>query len=565
MQIMRTNKVILTDAEILSYIKNYEKDEIPRLDRLWEYYQGRNCTILNRTMAGQSSGVQEKSFSSNSSVSNGNSPDSRVPIPYGRKITTTFTGYAYRPKYISYKPIEIKQELSSGGVIDGNLAQKMPIGSDVIRNDKSILTEDNKKVSDDKVFFINLMKNYRVNNEHIKTSRAGRNTAIFGLAYELLYIDKTTPAGTMDTKAEVKFFAVDPRQMILLHDYSSEPKKVMAIRFYEVEKEKYNVEVYYKDKVRTYTRNKENVATGGQVSNDWVLKFDKEYVNFFGDIPVVPYYFGDEMTGLIEPVIPLIDCYDTLISDSMNEFDRFAHAYLVLKKMNLVDPIHKKEPGMFAQALANLKRYRVFEGLDKDADVKFLTKDIPYGFIQFMTTFVQKQIHTQSHVPDFAGEKFSGASGIAIQRLLFDFENVCSDAEADFDLGLYERMRLISIIYEKLGRAKGDYSIVNIAHKRNSPLNLQEFANTANILKQAGFSRYLIADIMPDDVVPDVEEELERQDEEEERMLPTVEQMNVGKQNGGISDEEEMTEEEQMAEEFAQAEKLKAAIRKETK
>jgi hypothetical protein len=43
-------------------------------------------------------------------------------------------------------------------------------------------------------------------------------------------------------------------------------------------------------------------------------------------------------------------------------------------------------------------------------------------------------------------------------------------------------------------------------------------------MKQAGFSRYVIADIMPDDVIPDVEEELKREDEDAMRMMPTVEQ-----------------------------------------
>jgi SPP1 family phage portal protein len=277
------------------------------------------------------------------------------------------------------------------------------------------------------------------------------------------------------------------------------------------------VEVYYADTIEIYTRELDS-------SGNWNLNFVKSAPNFFGEVPVVAYYFGDEMMGLIEPVMPLIDCYDILLSDSMNEFDRFANAYLILKKMSLVDPLKRKEPGALSQALAKLKRYRVFELQDKDSDVKFLMKDIPFGFIQFMTQFVQKQIHTQSHVPDFAGEKFTGASGIAIQRLLFDFENVCSDAEADFDVGLYERIRLISIIYKKLGRAYGDYSAINISHKRNSPLNLQEFATTASLMKQAGFSRYVIADIMPDDVIPDVEEELKREDEDAMRMMPTVEQ-----------------------------------------
>ena len=42
-------------------------------------------------------------------------------------------------------------------------------------------------------------------------------------------------------------------------------------------------------------------------------------------------------------------------------------------------------------------------------------------------------------------------------------------------------------------------------------------------MKAAGFSRYLIADIMPDDVVPDVEEELRRQDEDNVALMPDIE------------------------------------------
>jgi hypothetical protein len=42
-------------------------------------------------------------------------------------------------------------------------------------------------------------------------------------------------------------------------------------------------------------------------------------------------------------------------------------------------------------------------------------------------------------------------------------------------------------------------------------------------MSQTGFSRYLIADIMPDDIIPDVEQELERQDEDREAAMPDIE------------------------------------------
>jgi len=458
MQLLKTEKTVLTDNEILQYIANYEMNQMPEFTKLWQYYKGKNEKICTRK------------------APDPNNPDNIVPIPYGRKIVTTFTGYAYRPKYITYKIDEESEE----------------------------------------DYLTNILYSFKLNNEHIKTNRAGRNTAIFGVSYELMYIDGLlTNDEKIPIKAEPKFFSVDPREMILLYDYSSEPKKNMAIRFYRITNEYYKVEMYYATKVMLFDRKR---GTDGK----WLLSFQSESPNYFGEVPVVAYYFGDEMEGIITPVIPLIDSYDVLISDSMNEFDRFAHAYLIMKKFGLTDPTKKKDEGAISKTLQMLKRSRIFEYLDEKADIHFLTKDIPTAFIDYMSKFVQNQIHIQSHVPDFTGDRMAGASGIAIQRLLFDFENVVSSAEADFDIGLMERIRLLTIIYDKVGLAIGEPGNVVISHKRNVPLNLMEFAQTAMTMKNAGFSSYLVADIMPDDVVPNVEEELERQKEEQEAMYPDV-------------------------------------------
>ena len=515
MNIWKTEKNRLNQKDILAFIAKYEKDVIPTYNKLWNYYNGNNIKITSRK------------------PSDPNNPDNIIPIPYGRKIVTTFTGYAYRPKYITYKPTESEWDAT----VSENSTPK-----DVIDMDTPIKANY--------AYYTEIMKNFKANNEHIKSSRAGRNTAIFGVSYELLYIDgEFTNSSTLPIKAEVKFISVDPREMILLYDYSSEPQKKIAIRFYPINDGKFNVEVYYKDRIEQYERipkEKDQLVNSATNEDSYFLTPKSTSSNFFDDIPVVAFYMGDDPTGLIAPVIPLIDAYDVLVSDSMNEFDRFAHAYLVMKRFGITDPTKKKEPGAVSRALQFLKRYRLFEHLDKDADIKFLTKDIPSGFIEYMSDFIQKQIHIQSHVPDFAVEKFSGASGIAIQRLLFDFENVVSSAEADFDLALYDRIRLITAIYKKLNRFTGEPMDLVISHKRNTPLNLMEFAQTASILKGAGFSSYLVADIMPDDIVPNIEEELRRQRMEREDIMPSGDVYNKEKDTedeGMMEDESEDKEE----------------------
>jgi len=236
-------------------------------------------------------------------------------------------------------------------------------------------------------------------------------------------------------------------------------------------------------------------------------------------VPVIAYYSGDDMMGVFEPVIPLIDDYDLLTSDSMNEFDRFAAAYLILKKMFLVDPQAKKDPFSFSQALAMLRRKRVFENVPDTGDVKFLTKDIPTAFIHEMFTILDAQIHKQSHVPDFTVA--TGLSGDAVERLIFDFENVVSAIEAGINTGLMQRIMLIA-------KSLGDEDMawdVTIAHKRNLPQSLEMYTNAAVRMKQAGFSARSIADLMPDDVIPDVDAELAEQESERQAMAPDIEQV----------------------------------------
>ena len=464
MEIWKTIKETLTIDDIEAYIKRNETERVPRLTKLWAYFEAKNTAILKRQ------------------VGDPNNPDNRTPVGYGRKIVTTFTGYAYRPKYTTYKAAE-----DSGAP-----------------------------------YMEQLQATFDISREHIRTHRAGRNTAIYGSAYEMVYTDSA------DRGAEPRFISVDPAEVVLLYDFAPEPMKRVGIRYYSVTPKLQKVEVYYADRVELYDR----VMKEGRY--EWEIIATGREPNYFDAVPIVAYYFGDDQLGVIEPVLPLIDDYDVLVSDSINEFERFAHAYMLLVKMGIVPPERKKEPGALSRVLQQLKRLRVFENLpDKDA-VSFLTKDIPKDFIDWMTEKLRDQIHIQSHVPDFSSEAFRGAmSGAAIERLLFDFENVVSAAEADFEEGLYDRIKLINVIYRKAGRLVIPETDIVITHKRNMPLNLAEFSDTALKMKGAGFSRYLIADMMPDDVVPDVEQELERQDEDMQALMPDIDNFTA---------EEEITE-----------------------
>jgi hypothetical protein len=70
MQLLKTNKQRLDPSDILQYIAEYVKKEVPALNRLKEYALGRNVAILSKKPVDP------------------NNPDNKVPIPYGKKIST---------------------------------------------------------------------------------------------------------------------------------------------------------------------------------------------------------------------------------------------------------------------------------------------------------------------------------------------------------------------------------------------------------------------------------------------------------------------------------------------
>ena len=206
MELLRTDKEVFDDKELLEAIDEYEKNVVPKLAKLWRYYKADNPKIADRR------------------APDANNPDNKTIVSYGRKLVNTFQGYAYRPGYITYK-------------------------------------SENEKYLDE------LKATFRANNERVKTSRVGRDTGVFGVAYERLYLaaDKNglvsdDGARVLGDKTDIRFVNIDPRQMIVYYDYEPEPQKVLAIHYYRIDDDNYKVEVLYPTERVFYDR----VKSGGQ-------------------------------------------------------------------------------------------------------------------------------------------------------------------------------------------------------------------------------------------------------------------------------------------------------------
>lgn len=370
-----------------------------------------------------------------------NTPNNQVPIPYGRKIISTVVGYMYKPGLVTY-------------------------------------------ASENEAYLETLKQIFDKNREPIETSQLGGECSLQGVGYELHY---TAPDPQQPEVALPRFTKIPAERVVPVYDYAVEPALASVLYHYLIG-ETQHVFAYYADVVQHFQRTNE----------DKDLTLVEETPHFYGRVPWVVYLNNEERVGDFEPVRPLIDAYDVLMSDSMNEFDRFSYAYLVLKGMSLTDDDAK-----------NIKWKRAFENVDVAGGVEFLTKDIPSEYIAFMSDWIRKEIHKQSHVPDFL-ETVSGSaqSGIAISKLLYDFEFIAATKEAYFQDALRDRIALLSGVLQKRDGQVGLPEEVEITMHRNKPMDNMENAQVFTAYSGHISEQTLIENFAP--FVKDAEEELEK-------------------------------------------------------
>jgi len=228
---------------------------------------------------------------------------------------------------------------------------------------------------------------------------------------------------------------------------------------------------------------------------------DEDVPHFYKQVPLAIYKNNEEQIGDFAPVIRLINAYDVLMSDSMNEFDRFAWAYLLLKGMSLSQ-----------EGAEKVKRQRVFEQLEDTGDVAFLTKTIDTDFIKFMADLLRSEIHRQSGIPNLEDYDGAGASGKTLTKFIYLMELFTDPKESYFKDGLFKRAELINAILSMTGSG-GDVSEMDVVMTRNTPDNSDEQAEIFNKYAGGISAKTRIEHFA--DFVDDPEEELKMVEEEQ--------------------------------------------------
>lgn len=320
-------------------------------------------------------------------------------------------------------------------------------------------------------------------------SEIAKDVSIFGRQYEYVYVNE---------KSEPKSCEVDNRNAIIVYDDTVEHNKLFGLIYrpiYEGETFKYWDIMFCDNKVirqyKSYTRS--------------LNQYGEDKPHMFGEVPMICYRNNPEYMGDFEPVISLIDAYNLLQSDRVNDKEQLVDSILCFYGMDFTPELQD-----------DLKESRIIAQIPSDGKVEYLCKTLQESDVDVLRQTIENDIHKISMVPNMSDENFVGnSSGVAIRYKLLAFEQNIKNKERYMEKGLMERFQLYNnylVAISKMSEVPTEQ--VDAIFKRNLPSNDYEISQMINNLSDLVDSETLIGQLS---FIKDAKEivELKKKEDEE--------------------------------------------------
>lgn len=280
---------------------------------------------------------------------------------------------------------------------------------------------------------------------------------IYGVAYDLTFANENSEPQTVQ---------IDTRNTLMAYDDSVMHRELFAITCADEEtKDRKKI-----GHITVYTPSE--IITGKLDGDAWIE--EKRTTHFFNEVPVTIYRNNKNATGSYEMVLGLVDAYNTLQSDRVNESEQLADAILMLKNFTLTD-----------ENAELLREKRLLTSVPADGDAKYLTKPLNENDSDILKKAIADDIHKFSKTPNLSDQNFVGnSSGVALSYKLLAFEEITKTRERHMEKGLKKRLRLYWNFKNRLAlrKANGDINKVDVIFNRALPKNDYETSQMVNNL-----------------------------------------------------------------------------------
>lgn len=310
---------------------------------------------------------------------------------------------------------------------------------------------------------VDVLKRADSDTQDIDLARLG---SVFGVSYEMVY-------STGGSKPQIKLASLDPRNTFVVYDDSVEGAPIFGV---------YYLPLYDEDGFRTgyrcYLCDKTQITEFFTSVSFSLVKQSAPYPHYFGDVPIIEYYNNGDRKGDFEQVTSLIDAYNILQSDRVNDKEQFVDSILLIKGQILGDT-----PEEESNTYKAIKEYGVMT-IDDTGDAKWLTRQFDEASVDILRRSIEQDIHKFSGVPCMTDVSFgSSSSGIALKYKLLAFQQMTKIKERYFAEGLKIRLGLIANALAVFGLARVDVGDIELIFTHSLPENESEIAETVNLLK----------------------------------------------------------------------------------
>jgi len=301
---------------------------------------------------------------------------------------------------------------------------------------------------DDRETLTEALRLCAINDEAFVNSALAGDLSVFGRACELFWCD---------ANGDARFASVSPETTFPI--FSEDVCETLEGAVRTLHRYDGSTVIQYMDHEGIYDFEDKN----------GVLTPIKETEHYFGTVPANFYRNNRTMTGDFEPVISLVDAYNKLQSESVNDFELFADSYLAISGMG----------GTTVEDVEKLRRERVLL-LDDGGEAKWLTKSVNDKYIENLKCRIASDIYRFSGTADIANVDGVGSltSGVAMKYRLINFENRVAVTEQFFRRGLMRRFGVIGSLYNAFGR-EFDWRGLKMTFTRNLPGNWEAAAELA--------------------------------------------------------------------------------------
>lgn len=358
----------------------------------------------------------------------------------------------------------------------------------------------------------------------------GLDLSVYGIAYDYIYARKDETVLTIKNLSPVNTFMV--------YDDTIEQNELFAVYYYCKKDDTDQSRTRYVATVLTeHYRYVLNIL---DCEEEQALTEEPE-PHYMGEVPITEYRNNKLGIGDFELQIPLIDAYNAIMSDRVNDKEQFIDSILAIYGTLLSDADYEIDENGNGdgkgteEAMKRLKREKLLE-LPDGSKAEYITRTFDESGIEILRKAIEQDIHKFSHIPCMTDESFGGnVSGVAMEFKLLGMENITKIKTRYYKKGIRKRIRIFANWLSLKGK-NVDTTGIKSVFTRCMPKNLLEISQWVSNLWGKVSKKTLLSQIP---FVDDVETELAAVEEEEEKSIQRQQEI-FGNQNTPVEDDEDV-------------------------